>query len=176
MEEPLITYAQKKRCFFSGKASLRLNIDMDQNYTAVDLDDDDKYEIGNDDLIDRRARDDDDELSLFGSLLPEWWKLLRNWQDLQVRSKQCDSIGDSDQDDDDDDDGDGGGDEDDGQDDGCGGGFSASQVKTVHWSIRIIRVVALPECVSILLMSLDFVSAWVMVLVGPVYIQSFELI
>ena len=101
---------------------------------------------------------------------------MRNWQDLQVRSKQCDSIGDSDQDDDDDDDGDGGGDEDDGQDDGCGGGFSASQVKTVHWSIRIIRVVALPECVSILLMSLDFVSAWVMVLVGPVYIQSFELI
>ena len=36
--------------------------------------------------------DDDDEPSLFGSL-PEWWKLLRNWQDLQVRSKQCDSIG-----------------------------------------------------------------------------------
>ena len=97
------------------------------------------YEIGNDDLIDRRARDydDDDELSLFGSLLPEWWKLLRNWQDLQVRSKQYDSIGDSDHDDDDDDDGDGGGDDDhgdddDGHDDGCGGGFSASQVKTIQ--------------------------------------------
>ena len=128
---------------------------MDQNYTAVDLDDDDKYEIGNDDLIDRRARDDDDELSLFGSLLPEWWKLLRNWQDLQVRSKQCDSIGDSDQDDDDDDDGDGGGDDDhgdddDGHDDGCGGGFSASQVKTIqqHQPIRIFRVVALSKSSS----------------------------
>ena len=57
---------------------------------------------------------------------------MRNWQDLQVRSKQCDSIGDSDHDDHDDDDGDGGGDEDDGHDDGFGGGLFASQVKTVR--------------------------------------------
>ena len=53
---------------------------------------------------------------------------MRNWQDLQVRSKQCDSIGDSDDDDDDD----GNGDDDDGQDDGFGGGLFASQVKTVR--------------------------------------------
>ena len=87
--------------------------------------------------------DDDDEPSLFGSL-PEWWKLLRNWQDLQVRSKQCDSIGDSDDDDDDD----GNGDDDDGQDDGFGGGLFASQVKTVRQHWPIIRVAAIPNSAS----------------------------
>ena len=161
----------RKCVFFFGKASLRPNIDMEQSSIAGDLDDD-KYEIGNDNLIDRRARDydDDDELSLFGSLLPEWWKLLRNWQDLQVRSKQCDSIGDSDQDDDDDDDGC----DDDGHDGGCGGGFLASQVKTVrqHWPIRITRVVALPKSASQMISLscqnglLDFVLARVMVSIG----------
>ena len=67
---------------------------------------------------------------------------------MQVRSKQCDSIGDRDHDDDDDDDGDGNGDDDDGHDDGSGGGLFASQVKTVRQHWPIIRVAAIPNSAS----------------------------